>query len=376
MKKVLKIISISLIVFFIIFIIKYYISFQFGNMFVDLFMSDVELLPHTPLSRGTLLWPKLKSAIVIGAIAVVLIMIGIYVFTGYIIEKKTKDRVEKECSQILDKIMELNNIPEELRDTEYNNFISTLKVFFYKYYLKDEEAEKDKDRIKDELIANFTHDIKTPLTSVIGYLKLLESDEDMSEKSRKKYTEVALSKSLYLGKLLDELFYISKYDFDHRNKTVERVNLTMFLNQLKDEFYPQLMDKSIKLELQIEEDAFIFTNVEELAKALGNVLKNAISYGYKESDIILEAMIIGKDLTLSIKNKSDTLSEHEISLIFTRFYRSDSSRNSTKGGSGLGLAISKAIIENLGGKISASSNNNCFTMTIHIPNAVNENKIR
>ena len=91
MKKALKIISISLIVFFIIFIIKYYISFQFGNMFVDLFMSDVELLPHTPLSRGTLLWPKLKSAIVIGAIAVVLIMIGIYVFTGYIIEKKTKD---------------------------------------------------------------------------------------------------------------------------------------------------------------------------------------------------------------------------------------------------------------------------------------------
>ena len=70
----------------------------------------------------------------------------------------------------------------------------------------------------------------------------------------------------------------------------------------------------------------------------------------------------GMDLTLNIKNKADTLSEHEISLLFTRFYRSDSSRNSSKGGSGLGLVISKAIIENLGGEINASSNNNCFTI--------------
>lgn len=343
-------------------------------MFVNVFMSDVEFLEDIPLSRGTLLWPKLKSAIILGIFTIVIVMIFIHIYTGYKVEKKAKDRVEKDCSKILDETIKTSIIPKEFHgNADYDIFFNSLKVFFSKYNLKEEE--KDNERIKDELIANFTHDIKTPLTSVIGYLNLLETDSYMSEKSRIKYTEIALSKSLYLEKLLDELFYLTKYDFDHKNKSVEQVNLTLLLNQLKDEFYPQLLDKKMKFELKVEKEVYITTYVEELAKALGNLIKNAISYGYEESNIILEALIIESKLILKIINKADTLSEDELSLIFSRFYRSDTSRNSSKGGSGLGLAIAKTIIEDLGGSITAYSNNNCFTMSVQMPNVVDEKPI-
>ncbi|CRZ35037.1 two-component system sensor histidine kinase VanS [Herbinix hemicellulosilytica] len=370
-KKAVKAITVVLIISFILLIIKYFFSIKIGDLFVDLFMSDVELPDNIPLSRGTLLWPKLKTAIIISLIFIVLSAIFIYIYTGYQVEKKTKDRVEKDCSKVLAEIIRSNELPndyDKIRD--YNIFFNTLKIFFSKYYRIEDEIEKNK--IKDELITNFTHDIKTPLTSVIGYLNLLDTDTDLSEKSKNKYIKIALLKALYLEKLLDDLFYLTKYDSDYNNKLKEQVNLAILLNQLKDEFYPQLTDKNMDINLLIEKDVYIITFVEEFSKALGNIIKNAINYGYENSSITLEALIKDNMLTLNISNYTDELTKNELSLIFERFYRGKNSRSSSQEGSGLGLAIAKKIITDLGGNIKAHSNNNQFTVSISLPNIVNE----
>lgn len=330
-------------------------------------MKDIDVLDNEPLTRGTVLWPKLKAFIISICIIIVFIITIIYGFIGYNISRKSKDITERDCADIVEKLKETNTITK-IYDKDYPSFIVSLKLLMNEYDWKIKKIAEE--NTKDEMISNFAHDIKTPLTSVIGYLQLLESDDDMSEKSRKKYNKIALDKSLHLEKLLDELFYISKYDFEHTKKSKEKINLTLFLNQLRDEFYPQLIEKEMRLIIQVNENFTISTNAEELAKAIGNILKNAINYSYSKSEITLKVASIDNDLSIQIENEADTLNDGEIALIFTRFYRGDYSRSSAKGGSGLGLAIAKTIIENMGGNIAASSENNKFKMIINIPKLI------
>lgn len=287
--------------------------------------------------------------------------------TGYHTEKKIRKEVQLECIEII-----ANRIKggEQVDNMLYIDLVRKIDELLDKY----DVLEKNSDVIskREEMIASFAHDIKTPLTSVIGYLNLLESDQDISKKSRIKYVKIALAKSLDLEKQLEDLFYISRFDFEHAHHSKNTVNFSSYLTQLVDEFYPNAMDKHMVFNLRMEAEYQIYVDLEKLSKALGNVVSNAIKFGKENTEVKVIVSRNDDVLIIKVANQSDLISKHEISLIFDRFYRRDASRNSEIGGAGLGLAISKAIVEAMDGDIGAEYENGVFSIVVSLPDILAE----
>ncbi|MDU2558800.1 MAG: HAMP domain-containing sensor histidine kinase [Anaerococcus prevotii] len=165
--------------------------------------------------------------------------------------------------------------------------------------------------IKDEMIADFAHDIRTPLSSIIGFLTLIKNDNDMSEKSRDKYINTLLEKSYEVQSQLEDLFYISKYNFEHKNKSKKEENLKLFLDQISDELYPEYSNKGLIIDINVDDSIRIIANLEELAKALLNIITNAVKYTKEFSTIKIKAKITDGLLNIEISNKSEYISEKD-----------------------------------------------------------------
>ena len=209
-----------------------------------------------------------------------------------------------------------------------------------------EETEK-----KNDLIMYMAHDLKTPLTSVIGYLSLLEEEKDISKNMQEKYIKIALEKSLRLEELTNQFFDITRYDLHDIQITKNKIDLSILLDQLIDEFYPMMQPKNLKCKIDKSEHILFNGDGDKLARAFGNLIKNAINYSYENSLIEIEANQNEEKINIKFKNKGDKIPEYKLDKIFEKFYRADESRNSSTGGTGLGLAITKEIINLHGGEI-------------------------
>lgn len=229
-----------------------------------------------------------------------------------------------------------------------------------------EQAAVMAEQRKNEMVVYLAHDIRTPLTSVVGYLSLLAESPDLPIAKRAEYAGIALAKAERLEALVEEFFEITRYNLDSIMLEREKVSVPLFLDQVVDEFGISAREREITLNTIAPEDADAFLDPSKMARALGNVVKNAITYADAKSEVILSAIVEGDTLVLAISNTGREISKVHLEAIFERFYREDASRGQGAN-AGLGLAIAREIVEAHGGTIIAESTNGRTTFTIRIP---------
>jgi len=234
--------------------------------------------------------------------------------------------------------------------------------------LEQQRAEAElSEQKKDDLIMYLAHDIKTPLTSVIGYLSVLDETKDMQKAKREKCISISLEKAHRLETLVNEFFEITRFHRENIVITKKMVDLNYLLVQLVDEFYPQMQANAVRIETDISRDMRIYGDADYLARAFQNLIRNAITYSDKNSVIHIRALLQGEDAIIDISNQGETISLEEQAHIFEKFYRADEARQANTGGSGLGLAIAKSIIALHHGTICVKSENRTTTFTISLP---------
>ncbi len=225
-----------------------------------------------------------------------------------------------------------------------------------KMNLKQQELEaQESERRKNELVVFLAHDLKTPLTSILAYLTILETRPQMSEEERAKYTNISLQKAVRLGELINEFFEITKFNLQDINLEKHPLDIAMMLEQIADELYGVLREKALECKVDIEETLVVEGDADKLARVFDNILRNAVAYCYAHTEIEIHASYEGDQVKIVFVNQGKTIPEEKLYTIFEKFYRIDDSRSSITGGAGLGLAISKEIIELHGGNIYAES---------------------
>ncbi len=251
--------------------------------------------------------------------------------------------------------------PEELKD-----FSQKLKDF--KFELKENErARAFAEQQKNDLIVYLAHDLKTPLTSVIGYLSLLEETGDLPTEQRAKYTGIALDKAYRLEQLINEFFDITRLNLQTIEAQKSRVNLTILLVQILNEFFPMFEEKKLNIVQKIESEIVLFADADKLARVFDNLFRNAVNYSHNGTDIVCSAVKMENQVVIRVKNKGDDIPKEKLNRIFDKFYRVDNSRRTSTGSSGLGLAIAKQIIELHNGTITASCNDGITEFEIILP---------
>jgi two-component system sensor histidine kinase VanS len=233
--------------------------------------------------------------------------------------------------------------------------------------VKNARAAKEAEQRKNDLIVYLAHDLKTPLTSVIGYLSLLRDEREISEELQEKYLGVALEKAERLEDLINEFFEITRFNLTHLTLEKERVNLSRMLEQIVFEFRPMFLEKGIAYEMEIEPGLSIVCDVDKMERVFDNLLKNAVNYTPEGGKIRVAAGKEAESVVITFWNTGRTIPKEKLERIFEQFFRLDSARRSSSGGAGLGLAIAKEIVELHGGKIWAASEDGTVEFTVEIP---------
>lgn len=233
--------------------------------------------------------------------------------------------------------------------------------------LLTEKTIQDAEQRKDDLLMYLAHDLKTPLTSVLGYLRLLEDEPDLPPELVTKYTRIARKKSERLEELLNEFFEIARLSTRKLSYESSKINLSRMLSQLTYEFTPVLSEKDLAWELHIAENVEIICDTAKLERALDNLIRNAVNYSFRGTKVHFEMSIDAAQVNISIQNHGNTIPPDKLEHIFEQFYRLDESRSTNTGGAGLGLAIAKELIELQGGRIKAESKDETIRFTITLP---------
>lgn len=278
-------------------------------------------------------------------------------------------------------------LPSALKDME--NSLNLVRV----QALKNAVMAKEAEQRKNDLIVYLAHDLKTPLTSVIGYLTLLRDEPQVSAQLRARYTDIALEKALRLEDLINEFFDITRFNLTALTLNESPVNLSRMLDQVVSEFLPVLAEKSLTWHTEIEPNVELTCDPDKLARVFDNLVRNAVNYSYPETELRLSMQLLhhrpkdpdealtaeneadtaasgeaGHDAVLiTLQNRGKTIPPDKLARIFEQFFRLDSSRSSATGGAGLGLAISKEIVELHGGAIAADSRDETITFTVKLP---------
>ncbi len=257
-----------------------------------------------------------------------------------------------------DKIIKKANTALDREDVKYPEELKPLgdKIKELKQSITaNEQARSFAEQQKNDLIVYLAHDLKTPLTSVIGYLSLLEEAPELPLEHRAKYTGIALEKAYRLEQLINEFFEITRLNLQSVPLQKSNINLSVLLLQLVSEFYPMSEAKSMTVSCNIPSDIRIYGDADKLARVFDNLLRNAVSYGYENTPVDIAAIKDKGYAVIRIRNQSDEIPKEKLEHIFDKFVRLDSSRHSETGGAGLGLAIAKQITELHGGSISVTS---------------------
>ncbi len=292
------------------------------------------------------------------AFGIVLPVIGIiYSFSTLI----NFGRVYKSINAFVKEDKEISAFPKSFSEVELK--LSDIRLRVVESRRKAIEAEKN----KDDLVMYLAHDLKTPLTSVIGYLTLLNESPELTTEQRSKFVNISLDKAYRLEQLINEFFEISRFSINTVTLERNRIDLNMMLEQMADEFYPMLSEKKLTVQFDIPEHIIMLADSDKLARVFDNLFKNAVSYSYEDTLIKIGARIRRNRIIIKFRNRCDEIPEDKLNRLFEKFYRMDSSRNSYSGGSGLGLAIAKEITELHGGSVSAKSTPEYTDFTVVLP---------
>lgn len=237
---------------------------------------------------------------------------------------------------------------------------------------RKERASIESEQRKNDLVVYLAHDLKTPLTSVIAYLTMLDGQKNMPEEEREKYIHVSLEKATRLGELINEFFEITRFNLQDIVLETVQLDLSVMLEQLADESYGVLAAKYMTCKVAADENLIVNGDPDKLARVFDNLLRNAIAYSYTDTQIQIEAHQRGNEIVISFTNQGHQIPEQKLKAIFEKFYRVDNARSSQTGGSGLGLSIAKRIVELHGGRIEAASDRYHTTFTVWLPAFVKE----
>lgn len=252
-------------------------------------------------------------------------------------------------------------LPAELASTERK--INSIRHTLMK---RKSDAELAEQR-KNDLVMYLAHDLKTPLSSVIGYLTLLRDEGQISDELKTRYLSVSLDKAERLEDLINEFFEITRFNLSHITLVYGKINLTRMLEQLAYGFKPMLAGKNLKLEFEMQPDIIVSCDANKMQRVFDNLLRNAVSYCNADTSIKIAAEQIEDHALIKVMNEGNTIPQERLERIFEQFYRLDVSRSSATGGTGLGLAIAKEIVELHHGQITAHSADGLTCFEVSLP---------
>ena len=246
-------------------------------------------------------------------------------------------------------------------DVEDDDEIGQLCQNFEEMRIRLKESTEEKiqyDKESKELISNISHDLKTPITAIKGYAEGLMEGVASSPEKRDKYIRTIYNKANDMDRLINELTFYSKIDTNKIPYTFSKINVANYFRDCVEEVGLELEARGIELGYFnfVDEDVMVIADAEQMKRVINNIIGNSLKYMDKKNGIInIRILDVGDFVQVEIEDNGKGIGQKELPYIFDRFYRTDSSRNSSKGGSGIGLSIVKKIIEDHGGKIWATS---------------------
>lgn len=293
----------------------------------------------------------------------IILTLGYAIIILQYIKKALKygDEIVSAMEEVYKKDDELIILSRDLKDV--NDQMNNIKFKIR----ENEKIAKDAEKRKNDLIIYLAHDLKTPLTSIIGYLTILKEENDLSERFRRKYLQISYDKALRLEDLINEFFDITRYNLKDIVLEKSLVDFSFMMEQIIYEFNPLLTEKNICINNNIEPGIMLYIDTNKVERVVDNIIRNAINYSYNSSTIDI---CVNKDkdlVNIIVTNRGPTIPSEKITHIFDEYFRLDSSRSTKTGGVGIGLAIAKSIVNAHGGRISAKSENEVIEMNVKLP---------
>lgn len=314
--------------------------------------------------RGTFYWPHLKDILRNMAVGgFILLEIAVYFISKHSQNKERKRVINQLEERIA--LLTKGEVPEKTQELKIID--SQINKIIHENELAKQEVSIEMSK-KNDLITYLAHDLKTPLTSIIGYLTILEESQ-VPENVRQDYIKKLLEKSYRLEELTNQFFDITRFNLQEIPLNKTWLDAHFFLEQLTEELYPLLKEKNLKIDIELHPDMRIYADGSLFARVLNNLLKNAIAYSHKDSVIKIKGEVEEHSIKLFVENDGDVISEQELKLIFEKFYRRDQSRNQSAG-AGLGLAIAREIVQRHDGSLEAESHNGHTIFIITLPKSL------
>ncbi|WP_082246210.1 sensor histidine kinase [Bacillus gaemokensis] len=230
------------------------------------------------------------------------------------------------------------------------------------------EKERKLEKQKNELITNVSHDLRTPLTSIMGYLRLLRDSKYENKEQHDEYMKIAFSKSEQLKNLIEDLFEYTKLTNEKIVLEKQEVCMNELLDQLIEELVPQAEDHGLVFVKRFpEERVYAAIDSEKMVRVFENLLMNAIKYSKDDGEIKVSLQRQRRNIQISVANHSEEFTREELGNLFERFYKKDQSRSRVTEGSGLGLAIARSIVELQGGGIKAEYEDGVIQFIVSLP---------
>ena len=343
------------------FLLNFFVEGIYKDSFGDTFVRVMGFFHMSKQTATDLYWGLIGNNKDFFSIVAFLLLFALFFYIALSNLTKYLDQVGDGIENILSESSEPIHLITELKPIEIR--LNEIKATIKRQELEAIENEKN----KNDLVLFLAHDLKTPLTSVVAYLTMLDSHPEMSEEERAKYTHISLEKAIRLGELINEFFDITKFNLQQIELEPVEINLSMMLEQIADELYGVLQEKKLSCEVETIDNLMIEGDPDKLARVFDNILRNAIAYCYEGSTIRIDAHIKWDDVEIVFENQGPKIPGAKLQTIFEKFYRLDGARSSSTGGAGLGLAIAKEIVELHGGRIIAKSDDERTRFVVTLP---------
>ena len=293
--------------------------------------------------------------------------IGVFALSFWILQRKSFEYID-DILLAIKKISagDLNTNIDVKGDNEFSEIAASINKMSEEIRVLM-ESERHNEKSKNEMITNIAHDLRTPLTSILGYLDLINK-RDLSEETKKEYLKIVYEKSKKLQDLIESLFSFTKTNSSKLVLKIEKIDIIKLLCQLMEEFYPNFENKGITCSVNTNEGSCVIDGDGTLlARLFDNLINNAIKYGADGKRIDIKISVEKKIVKIAVINYGKVIPANELPLIFGKFYRVDQARNSNTGGTGLGLAIAKNITELHHGIIDVSSDLSGTIFSVTLP---------
>lgn len=321
----------------------------YGGTEYKSFSHSLEVLREMPEVREFMLHTCIAIIMILAFTAILMIF---WIYGGII---SPINQLQQAAKNVKEGNLNFELHPE--KDDEMGQLVQTFEEM--RVRLRDNAEEKLKnDRESKELISNISHDLKTPITAIKGYVEGIRDGVADTPEKMEKYLGTIYNKANEMNTLINELTLYAKIDTNRIPYSFAPLSVNAYFNDCAEEIAMELDSKNVEFGYfnYVEEEQKIIADPEQLKRVINNIVSNSLKYMEREHGLInLRVKDVGDFIQIELEDNGKGIAAKDLPNIFDRFYRTDASRNSAKGGSGIGLSIVKKIVEDHGGKIWATS---------------------